>query len=391
MACLFLLDKGYSSFFAFSIGVFNNVWTTWHRRLGHLNNASLISLFQRGCLENSTNANVISTFAKSKCESCCLSKSHVLPFPIHYSRATAPFDVIHSDVWGIAPHLSRLGYRYYVTFIDDHCRYTWIYFLKFKFEVFPIFQQFYNMVSTQFQKQIKILRLDSGGEYMSSEFSSFLSDKGIIHQKSCPHTPQQNRIAERKNRHILETIHALLVESLVPPQFWCEAAHTAIHIINRLPTSVLHKISPYECLFRHSPSYSHLRVFGCLYFVHLPSIERNKLSPQAVRCMFLGYSDDHKGFLCYDPKDRRLRTSRNVVFLEHIPFYSLRSDIHPVQVSFLPQFQASHPATPSHPPPPITQVYVHHPKPAPPNAHVPYQLLFPAPSSGNDPPAPPPL
>ena len=132
-----------------------------------------------------------------------------------------------------------MGYKYYVTFIDDHCRDTWIYFLRFKSEVFLSFQKFYNMVCTQFSKSIKYLCSDSGGEYMSSEFSSFLSSKGIIHQKSSPHTPQQNGIAERKNRHILETVRSLLVEALVQPKFWCEAAHTAIHIINRLPSSVL--------------------------------------------------------------------------------------------------------------------------------------------------------
>ena len=202
---------------------------------------------------------MVSHFSKSKCESCCLSKSHVLPFPIHYSCTADTFDVVHMDVWGIASNLSRLGYKYYVTFIDDHCRYTWIYFLKSKSDVFSMFQKFYNMVSTQFQKSIKVLRLDSGGEYTSTEFKNFLAEKGIIHQKSCPHTPQQNGVAERKNRHLLETVRTLLVESLVPPRFWCEAAHTAVHIINRLPSSVLGTVSPFECLFGHPPSYSHLR------------------------------------------------------------------------------------------------------------------------------------
>lgn len=144
------------------------------------------------------------------------------------------------------------------------------------------------------------------GEYMSFEFTSFLIEKGIIHKKSRPHTPQQNGIVERKIRHILETIRTLLVESLVPHKFWCEAAYTAIPIINRIPSCVLGKVSPYECLFGHPPSYSHLKVFGCfsLCFIHFPSLKRNKLSPQAARYLFLGYSDEHKGFLCFDPKDR---------------------------------------------------------------------------------------
>ena len=89
--------------------------------------------------------------------------------------------------------------------------------------MFQTFTKFYHMINIQFQTQIRVIHSDSGGEYTSFAFS-FLYEKGIIHQKSCPHTPQQNGIAERKNRHILETVRTLLIEALVPPQFWCEAA-----------------------------------------------------------------------------------------------------------------------------------------------------------------------
>lgn len=111
------------------------------------------------------------------------------------------------------------------------------------------------MICTQFKKSIKILRSDSGGEYISKEFSSYLSAEGILHKKSCPYTSKQNGVAERNNCHILETVRTSLVESLVLPQFWCEAAHTVIHIINRLPSTVLNKVSPFECLFGNPPSY----------------------------------------------------------------------------------------------------------------------------------------
>lgn len=150
-----------------------------------------------------------------------------------------------------------------------------------------------------------------GGE---ENFSSFLSNKGIIHQKYCPYTSEQNGTAERKHGHILETSWALLFESQVPTKFWCEAVHTTVYLINRLPTPVLRNISPFESLYGSPPSYTHLRTFGCLCFVHLPSLEKHKLSNQAAKCVFLGYSDDHKGFLCYDSDARRTRISLNVVF-----------------------------------------------------------------------------
>ena len=267
--------------------------------------AQCFTLFKIGRLESTIDNRMISSLLQSKCEACFLSKSHILPFPILRSRALSSFGIIHIDVWGIAPTLSRIGFKYYVTFIDDYSQFTWIYFMRFKSEVFSFFQKFYNMVQTQFKKGIKVLRYDSGGEYMSHDFSAFLSDKGILHQKSCPHTPQQNGIAERKNTHVLETVRTLLLASLVPPNFWCDAAQTAVYLLNHHPNSILGKTS-HEALFGHAPSYSHLCVFGCLCFVHLPPAERTKLSPQAAKCIFLGYSTEHKGFMCYDHSEKRM-------------------------------------------------------------------------------------
>ena len=118
-----------------------------------------------------------------------------------------------------------------------------------------------------------------------------------------------------------------------------------MYLINRLPGTVLGKTTPYGVLFGHTPSYSYLHVFGCLCFILLLPTKRTKLSPQAVKCIFLGYSNKHKGLLCYDQLEKRTRISRNVIFLEQIPSVSLRLDHHPIDVSYLPKFQES--ASPS--------------------------------------------
>jgi len=130
---------------------------------------------------------------------------------------------VHTDVWGIAPVISHEHYRYFVTFIDDFTRFTWVYFLRSKSEVFSVFKALLALVETQFSAKIKILQSDSGGEYMSNEFQFFLQSHGIISQRSCPFTPQQNGVAERKNRHLLDVVRTLLLESCVPSHFWCEA------------------------------------------------------------------------------------------------------------------------------------------------------------------------
>jgi len=158
------------------------------------------------------------------------------------------------DVWGISPIVSHAGYKYFVTFIDDYSRFTWVYFLQSKAEVFSVFQRFVYFLKTHFSAHTKILRSDSGGEYMSNAFQSFLQNEGILSQRSCPSTPQQNGVAERKNRHLLDVVRTLLLESFVPLRFWCEALSTAVHLINQSPSPTLYNVSPFYKLFGYSPS-----------------------------------------------------------------------------------------------------------------------------------------
>ena len=139
----------------------------WHRRLGHLNSDVLRTLFNSGLLGNKACSSIDLSF---DCTSCKLGKSKVLPFPHHASRASRCFELIHSDVWGIASVVSHAHYKYFVTFIDDFSRFTWVYFLWAKGEVFSVFQRFLTLLETQFSTSIKVLRSDSGGEYMSNEF-----------------------------------------------------------------------------------------------------------------------------------------------------------------------------------------------------------------------------
>lgn len=119
------------------------------------------------------------------------------------------FSLRHSDVWGPAPVTSDNGFRYFLLFVDDCSRMTWVYFLKSKSEVFEKFTHFYNLVQTQYKKSIQILRSDNGGEYVNSKMQNFFSKKGLVHQTTCPYTPEQNGVAERKNRILLEMTRAL--------------------------------------------------------------------------------------------------------------------------------------------------------------------------------------
>ena len=105
-------------------------------------------------------------------------------------RAIAPFDLVHSDVWGPCPTISHKGFKYFVTFIDDFSRITWVFLMKSRSDLFSIFSTFCAEVKTQFHRTIKVLRSDNAPEYKSSAiFQSFLSDHGILLQTSCAYTP----------------------------------------------------------------------------------------------------------------------------------------------------------------------------------------------------------
>ena len=323
-----------ASHVAFSSSIANKS-EVWHKRLGHPNLAILSHLFTSALLGQSDQISL--SRSSFDCSTCKLGKSKILPFQISGSRATKCFEVIHSDVWGISPVISHAQYKYFVTFIDDYSRFTWIYFLRSKSEVLQVFQTFIVYVETQFTSVIKVLRSDSGGEYMSNEFQAFLTQKGILSQRSCPYTPQQNGLAERKNRHLLDVVRTLLLESSVPPKFWVEALSAAVYLINRLPSQTLNLDSPYFRLYGHPPDYKHLRIFGCVCFVHLPSHERHKLSAQSAKCAFMRYSSNHKGFVCYDPASKRFRISRNVIFFENQKFFPSHDSSSP-EVAILPTF-----------------------------------------------------
>src|SRR5688572_17116711 len=151
----------------------------------------------------------------------------------------------------------------------------------------------------------------------------------MIHQTSCPNTPQQNGVAEQKNRTLLEIARALLIESHKPAHFWPEAISTATYLTNRLPSKPLAYKTPLATLgsFVSLPSHHSLpsRIFGCVVFVHLPKQSRNKLEPRALKCVFVGYGIHQKGYRCFDPIHNRMYTTMDCDFFEDSFYYTQHS------------------------------------------------------------------
>jgi transposase InsO family protein len=168
--------------------------------------------------------------------------------------------LIHSDLWGPAQNVSLGGSRYFVSFIDDYTRHTWIYLIKRKSEVFDCFRNLKGFVENESGRESKCLRLDGGKEYFSGQFNRYLQQMGIRREFSCRYTPEQNGVAERKNRSIVEAARAMLEEKSMPKSYWAEAVRTAVYIQNRIGD----KVSPSEQYFGTKPNLRHLRVFGSI-------------------------------------------------------------------------------------------------------------------------------
>ncbi|KAJ7968976.1 Retrovirus-related Pol polyprotein from transposon TNT 1-94 [Quillaja saponaria] len=284
-----------------------------HSRLGHPSLSKLQKMVPR-----------LSSLSSLNCESCQLGKHTRASFPKHSRfRAESPFHLVHTDVWGHSRVSSSLGFQYFVTFIDDYSRCTWLFLMKNRSELFSIFQQFCAKIKTQFGVSIRILRSDNAREYFSTSFQHFMTSQGMLHQSSCSHTPQQNGVAERKNRHLIETARTLLLHDHVPLRFWGDAVLTACYLINRMPSSTLHNKISYSIIFPNHPLYSlPLCIFGCICFVHDLTPRHDKLSSKSFKCIFLGYSRIQKGYKCYNLDKYRYFISADVTFFEESSFFS---------------------------------------------------------------------
>ncbi|CAL9216541.1 unnamed protein product [Arabidopsis halleri] len=242
----------------------------WHRRMGHPGSSIQRSLTSLGF---SNKADVT-----TMCHACQLGKHARLPFFSSSTIVTEPFQIIHSDIW-TSPVLSNSGFKYYLLFLDHFTHYIWVYPLQKKSDTFGKFLQFSAYVRTQFNKPIRALQCDNGGEYTNREFLDHLTASGIEIRLSCPHTSQQNGRSERMLRTINNLVRTLLIQANMPYTFWAEALFTAVHTLNLLPSSSINNFIPFSRLFDKPVSYSHLRVFGCLCYPNMLATTPHKLAP----------------------------------------------------------------------------------------------------------------
>lgn len=286
---------------------------TWHNRFGHLNFQCLKEIKEK---ELVIGMDVKNMSVNINCDTCNMAKIHVLPFPQNSERATqSVLELVHSDVCGPMNVSSLGGNKYFVTFIDDYSRKIFIYFMHAKNEVFDKFKLFKSYVECQTGKKIKALRSDNGTEYVNRQFTEYLNTCGIKRQLTVPYTPQQNGVAERANRTIVEMAKSMLIHAKLEEFLWAEAVSTASYLRNRCPSKALMGATPFEIWQNRKPSVKHLRVFGSRAFA-LDKTRKSKFQAKGKEYIFVGYSSTAKAYRLYDREKRIIVARRDVKFVE---------------------------------------------------------------------------
>jgi transposase InsO family protein len=262
----------------------------WHRRLAHMNPNSLKSALEKLAPKVNHDQGWDDI---SPCDVCIQSK-HAQKFERKpTTRATAPFELIHSDLCG--PFTSSVGgATYYIVYVDDYTRYTEVMFLKSKEapEVLAKFQRFHAWIKTQ-GYTVKRFRCDNGrGEFNNTAFEDELAKAGITYEPAPPYTQHKNGTAERMIRTLNTKARCMMLDAKMPMRFWAEAVKTACYLHGRSPTSSLPgNKTPYEALYGAVPRINHLRRFGCTVYKYIPKEQRDsgKFSARSKPCMMLGY------------------------------------------------------------------------------------------------------
>ena len=280
----------------------------WHMRHGHAGEKYLQTLAIQGLLKGAK------TCKLDFCEQCVLGKQKRVKFGTTIHNTKGILDYIHTDVWGPTKTASLGGKHYFVTFVDDFSRRVWVYTMKSKDEVFETFLVWKKMVENQTGRKIKVLRYDNGTEYQNDQFSIFCKKEGISRHFTVRDTPQQNGVAERMNRTLLEKVRCMLSNAGFGKQFLVEAVMYASHLINRLPSAALNGKTPLE-VWSGKPinDYDTLHVFGSTAYYH---VKESKLDPRAKKSLFMGVTLGVKGYRLWCLSSKKIISSRDVTFDE---------------------------------------------------------------------------
>ncbi|GJS70323.1 putative ribonuclease H-like domain-containing protein [Tanacetum coccineum] len=232
---------------------------------------------------------------------------------------TKPLFMLHMDLFGPTFVSSLMHKKYCLVVTDDYSRFTWVFFLTTKDETSEILKRFIKEIENLVDKKVKIIRSDNGTEFKNKVMDDFCREKGIKREYSVARTPQQNGVAERRNRTLIEAARTMLADSKLPTTFWAEAVSTACYVQNRVLVVKPHNKTPYELFRGFKPALSFMRPFGCHVTILNTLDSLGKFDGKSDEGFFVGYSLSSKAFRVYNTRTKRVEENLHIGFLENKP------------------------------------------------------------------------
>ncbi|GJS50503.1 ribonuclease H-like domain-containing protein [Tanacetum coccineum] len=289
----------------------------WHRWLGHINFKNINKLVK----DNLVRGLPTKHFENDQtCVACLKGKQHRASCKSKVlNPITKPLFMLHMDLFGPTFVSSLMHKKYCLVVTDDYSRFTWVFFLTTKDETSEILKNFIKEIENLVDKKVKIIRSDNGTEFKNKVMDDFCREKGIKREYSVARTPQQNGVAERRNRTLIEAARTMLADSKLPTTFWAEAVSTACYVQNRVLVVKPHNKTPYELFRGFKPALSFMRPFGCHVTILNTLDNLGKFDGKSDEGFFVGYSLSSKAFRVYNTRTRRVEENLHIGFLENKP------------------------------------------------------------------------
>ncbi|GJX63939.1 ribonuclease H-like domain-containing protein [Tanacetum coccineum] len=254
------------------------------------------------------------------CVACLKGKQHKASYKSKIQNSiTQPLFMLHMNLFGPTFVSSLMNKKYCLVVTDDYIRFTWVFFLASKDETSGILKNFITEIENLVDKKVKIIRCNNKIEFKNRVMNEFCEKKCIKREFSVARTPQQNGVAERRNRTLIEAARTMLVDSKLPTTFWAEAINTACYVHNRVIIVKPHNKTPYELFRGRTPSLSFMRPFGCHVTILNTLDHLGKFDGKFDDGFFVGYSLTSNAFRVYNVRTRKVKENLHIRFLENKP------------------------------------------------------------------------
>ncbi|GKD92335.1 putative ribonuclease H-like domain-containing protein [Tanacetum coccineum] len=289
----------------------------WHRRLGHINFKTMNKLV-KGNLVRGLPSKLFKN--DQTCVACQKGKQHRASCKSKtVSSISQPLHMLHMDLFGPTFVKSLMKKMYCLVVTDDYSRFSWVFFLATKDETSGILKSFITEVENLIDQRVKVIRCDNEIEFKNKEMNQFCERKGIKREFSVARTPQQNRVAKRKNRTLIEAARTMLIDFKLPTTFWAEAVNTACYVQNRVLVTKPRNKTPYELFLGRKLALGFMRPFGCPVTILNTVDHLGKLDGRADKGYFVGYSINSKAFRVFNSRTRIFEENQHVQFSKNTP------------------------------------------------------------------------